>query len=152
MRGYTHTYTRNNPDISQPSNHISHTSHTSNLTPQLTHPTHLTHTTHPNTQHPHTHTPHLTTVCHLLMLYANLFAISDKCAHSYYWLLHITYISVDGVWSEWKAWTTCSTTCGNGQKERSRSCNNPAPSLHGEKCKGVDTESTGCKVAKCPGK
>ncbi|XP_052223606.1 A disintegrin and metalloproteinase with thrombospondin motifs adt-1-like isoform X12 [Dreissena polymorpha] len=58
---------------------------------------------------------------------------------------------VDGVWSDWSAWTTCSVTCGKGYKSRDRNCQyltQNAP--HGRNCNGNGTEAEFCKLAICP--
>lgn len=52
-----------------------------------------------------------------------------------------------GGWSSWKAWTTCSLTCGNGIKTRQRACDNPKPHFGGLNCKGLEEESMLCKNA-----
>ncbi|XP_052788091.1 hemicentin-1-like [Mya arenaria] len=58
--------------------------------------------------------------------------------------------SVDGGWSNWSPWQQCSVECGNGFKERVRSCDNPAPSNQGLFCPGSDTERQACKLKECP--
>lgn len=58
---------------------------------------------------------------------------------------------MDGGWSVWGEWGTCSTTCGAGQSVRGRSCNNPAPAHGGQDCDGDTTQATNCQVADCPG-
>ena len=58
--------------------------------------------------------------------------------------------AVDGVWSAWGAYGTCSnskdgkTQCS---KQRYRYCNNPAKSGGGKDCEGSSTEKTACKAA-----
>ena len=37
------------------------------------------------------------------------------------------------MWGEWGNWTTCSETCGEGTKSRTRKCDNPKPSGGGNK-------------------
>jgi len=56
---------------------------------------------------------------------------------------------VDGKWSDWGAWSTCSngkdgkTQCS---KYRYRYCNNPAKSNGGKDCEGSSTEKEACKA------
>lgn len=58
-------------------------------------------------------------------------------------------LHVDGGWSEWSQWTTCSRTCGNGRRKRKRECNNPKPHT-GRFCQGKMVESELCNLGKCP--
>ncbi|KAJ7389347.1 hypothetical protein OS493_032204 [Desmophyllum pertusum] len=58
--------------------------------------------------------------------------------------------SIDGGWSSWSTWTTCSQSCGRGFQERSRSCTHPAPSNGGKTCQGAARESHGCNTQSCP--
>ncbi|CAG2214168.1 HMCN [Mytilus edulis] len=57
---------------------------------------------------------------------------------------------VDGNWGTWSIFGPCSVTCGEGVQERTRSCNDPAPSLNGKPCDGEDTNSISCNRAECP--
>ena len=59
---------------------------------------------------------------------------------------------VDGNWSAWESWSTCSKTCGNGSRIRVRLCNNPAPAHEGKDCEGEAKNSEVCFVRHCPGK
>ena len=58
--------------------------------------------------------------------------------------------AVDGKWSAWGAWSTCTnnkdgkTQCS---KQRYRYCNNPAKSGGGKDCEGSSTEKTACKAS-----
>lgn len=55
----------------------------------------------------------------------------------------------DGAWGAWTSWTTCSKTCEEGIKTRSRLCNNPVPSINGKYCAGNPYEVEPCKVSSC---
>ncbi|XP_066942937.1 hemicentin-1-like isoform X1 [Macrobrachium rosenbergii] len=57
---------------------------------------------------------------------------------------------VNGGWSSWSAWGSCTATCGGGQRRRFRSCDNPAPSQDGRACTGPDTDTEACNSHKCP--
>uniref|UniRef100_A0A8C0YEU0 Complement component C7 n=1 Tax=Cyprinus carpio carpio TaxID=630221 RepID=A0A8C0YEU0_CYPCA len=48
---------------------------------------------------------------------------------------------IEGVWSCWSAWSSCS----QGQKSRTRLCNNPAPRNGGRNCIGETVESKSCE-------
>lgn len=60
------------------------------------------------------------------------------------------YCSVDGGWSVWQTWGRCSVTCGNGVRNRARSCNNPVPQYGGNQCAGDATEIHFCHERSCP--
>ncbi|WAR30318.1 HMCN1-like protein [Mya arenaria] len=49
-------------------------------------------------------------------------------------------LHLDGAWSEWTVWGTCSHTCGSGVAQRSRSCENPPPANGGQNCLGPTTD------------
>lgn len=51
-----------------------------------------------------------------------------------------TTLGIDGSWSCWGAWSSCS----GGSMSRSRQCNNPAPNNGGMDCRGLPQESTQC--------
>ncbi|XP_035685697.1 SCO-spondin-like [Branchiostoma floridae] len=58
---------------------------------------------------------------------------------------------VDGGWSDWSPWSSCSVTCGNGTETRDRSCTNPAPAHGGADCVGPDQEAQDCDTGvPCP--
>ena len=56
---------------------------------------------------------------------------------------------VDGRWGDWGPWSTCTKSCGGGQEERTRRCNNPAPYGDGANCVGNNKETRDCNVEPC---
>ncbi|XP_062414768.1 complement component 7b isoform X1 [Pungitius pungitius] len=50
---------------------------------------------------------------------------------------------IHGSWSCWSSWGSCS----QGQRSRTRSCNNPAPSRGGQQCSGLQLEQKPCEDA-----
>ncbi|XP_044030060.1 complement component 7b isoform X4 [Siniperca chuatsi] len=48
---------------------------------------------------------------------------------------------IHGSWSCWSSWGSCS----GGQRSRTRSCNNPAPSRGGHHCSGLQVEQKPCE-------
>ncbi|CAB3990632.1 A disintegrin and metallo ase with thrombospondin motifs adt-1-like isoform X2, partial [Paramuricea clavata] len=56
---------------------------------------------------------------------------------------------VNGGWSTWSSWTSCSTTCNAGSQMRSRNCSNPVPKHGGKDCKGTNTMTKKCMVVPC---
>ncbi|KAH3881664.1 hypothetical protein DPMN_005591 [Dreissena polymorpha] len=57
---------------------------------------------------------------------------------------------VDGHWSDWTPWSSCSVTCATGNITRSRTCSNPAPANGGHQCYGLGEEWDACNLPKCP--
>lgn len=57
---------------------------------------------------------------------------------------------VDGVWINWSEWEDCSVSCGNGTRNRNRTC--VEPQYGGKPCEGPDLESEYCNLVECPGK
>lgn len=62
------------------------------------------------------------------------------------------FLTVDGGYSEWSDFTTCSAKCGGGAKTRTRSCTNPIPNYFGQNCSrfGVSIETLECNTQPCP--
>ncbi|XP_074654070.1 hemicentin-1-like [Tubulanus polymorphus] len=58
--------------------------------------------------------------------------------------------AVDGKWTDWTPWEECSKTCGNGERIRSRKCQNPPPSNGGQPCHGESVERVICNIKPCP--
>lgn len=61
---------------------------------------------------------------------------------------------VNGAYSPWSSWGTCSKSCLGGVRRRVRTCSNPPPSRGGRECRGLGSsvESQDCNVKSCPGK
>ncbi|XP_063777223.1 adhesion G protein-coupled receptor B1 isoform X4 [Pseudophryne corroboree] len=55
---------------------------------------------------------------------------------------------VHGSWDEWSPWSLCSSTCGRGYRERTRTCSQPL--FGGEDCKGPEKQTKFCNIALCP--
>jgi len=49
---------------------------------------------------------------------------------------------VDGYFTDWGEWANCSVTCGNGYRDRSRTCNQPQ--YGGNACAGSYNEVHVC--------
>eukprot|EP00105_Crassostrea_gigas_P008141 XP_011422609.1 PREDICTED: SCO-spondin [Crassostrea gigas] len=56
---------------------------------------------------------------------------------------------VDGGFTDWAAWSSCSKTCGGGTSERVRSCSQPTPAHGGKNCTGDSSESKDCNTQAC---
>ncbi len=54
---------------------------------------------------------------------------------------------VDGVLSEWSAWSTCSAVCGDGVQQAARTCQ--APRFGGNPCDGLLQDSRACRLRDC---
>uniref|UniRef100_H3DJM8 Adhesion G protein-coupled receptor B1 n=1 Tax=Tetraodon nigroviridis TaxID=99883 RepID=H3DJM8_TETNG len=55
---------------------------------------------------------------------------------------------VDGAWDEWTPWSLCSSTCGRGYRDRTRTCK--MPKNGGEPCRGPSRQTKFCNIAVCP--
>ncbi len=49
---------------------------------------------------------------------------------------------VNGGWSAWTSWSTCSKTCGSGSQTRTRTCRS--------QCSGSSSQSKACNTQACP--
>ena len=68
-------------------------------------------------------------------------------------ILNVIQILVDGKWSRWGEWGTCTVSCGRGSQTRTRACNNPAPQNGGKECDSDGSfaeETRPCKEKDCP--
>ena len=59
--------------------------------------------------------------------------------------------AVDGSWSIWGIWSSCSRTCGAGVKRRDRDCDDPQPQNGGDDCSGSDEQTQFCEESQCAG-
>ncbi|KAM6967523.1 adhesion G protein-coupled receptor B1 [Aplochiton taeniatus] len=55
---------------------------------------------------------------------------------------------VHGAWDEWSPWSLCSSTCGRGNRDRTRSCK--PPQFGGDPCLGPEKQNKFCNIAVCP--
>ena len=67
-------------------------------------------------------------------------------------LYTLRFITVNGAWSDWTDWSTCSQSCDPGTQTRSRTCDSPTPLYGGADCVGATSESQDCIIVQCPGK
>lgn len=60
-------------------------------------------------------------------------------------------LPIDGGYTRWTTWSTCSKTCGKGTQIRFRSCTDPPPNGGGRSCAilGKPTQTKKCKLAGC---
>ncbi|XP_006635755.3 adhesion G protein-coupled receptor B1 isoform X2 [Lepisosteus oculatus] len=55
---------------------------------------------------------------------------------------------VHGAWDEWSPWSLCSSTCGRGYRDRTRTCR--PPQYGGNPCDGPEKQTKFCNIAVCP--
>ncbi len=60
-------------------------------------------------------------------------------------------ITVDGKWSPWSLWSTCSRSCGVGARTRRRECTLPPAMFGGAECDGLSEKRQLCKMTDCEG-
>ena len=59
-------------------------------------------------------------------------------------------LKVDGGFSEWSNWTTCSVSCGSGFQLRYRNCTSPLPAHGGKSCESRNfTDVRTCLMGAC---
>ncbi|GFS14074.1 hemicentin-1, partial [Elysia marginata] len=51
---------------------------------------------------------------------------------------------VDGNWGFWQSWSSCSVTCGRGERQRERLCDNPPANYCGRSCQGRSNDVESC--------
>lgn len=76
---------------------------------------------------------------------------SQISSYSTFFIFFFCAYVVDGRWSDWDGWSTCSATCGGGIQNRSRTCTNPPPAYGGKDCLGANQELQSCNQNPCPG-
>uniref|UniRef100_A0A7M5UY58 Uncharacterized protein n=1 Tax=Clytia hemisphaerica TaxID=252671 RepID=A0A7M5UY58_9CNID len=57
---------------------------------------------------------------------------------------------VDGGWSSWSGFSSCTLSCGSGTQYRTRACDNPASQYGGKHCEGYEREEKSCNTNPCP--
>jgi hypothetical protein len=83
----------------------------------------------------------------------NIILLHNKTFWNIFLMIILTllrYILVDGGYSAWGKWDSCSVTCGGGTKKRSRTCTSPAPQFGGKDCQGVKSQTATCNKQECP--
>ncbi|XP_062847343.1 adhesion G protein-coupled receptor B1 [Trichomycterus rosablanca] len=60
----------------------------------------------------------------------------------------LTSETVHGAWDEWSPWSLCSSTCGRGYRDRTRTCK--PPQFGGDECAGPEKQTKFCNIAVCP--
>ena len=68
--------------------------------------------------------------------------------------INISYLTllVNGGWSGYGPWSSCSVTCGGGTQSKNRSCTKPSPANGGKDCSGRANETQECATDACPGR
>ncbi|XP_043796167.1 coadhesin-like, partial [Apis laboriosa] len=61
----------------------------------------------------------------------------------------INNCSINGMWSSWTIWSSCTSSCGIGTQLRNRMCNNPSPNGNGTSCFGSASEIRQCFTKPC---
>ena len=64
--------------------------------------------------------------------------------------INISYVKVNGGWSNWMPYTKCSKSCGSGSQVSTRTCDNPAPAHGGMECSGLAERTRECNTNPCP--
>ena len=63
----------------------------------------------------------------------------------------LLFLLSDGNWGHWQHWSTCSVTCGGGDRDRVRVCDDPPQSNGGLNCEGPDRQhDNNCNHFTCP--
>lgn len=59
----------------------------------------------------------------------------------------VSFVLGESGFTKWSEWTPCSTTCGQGEKQRNRMCKDGASA----ECAGESVETLPCPDKDCPG-
>ena len=54
-----------------------------------------------------------------------------------------------GHWGKWGSWGSCSVSCDEGMKSRTRTCDDPSPKNGGDDCPGASESKTTCVLKSC---
>ena len=83
------------------------------------------------------------------------FLLKTSPTPSFDFIYHLSIaviLPVAGNFSEWSDWGPCSSSCGTGTQNRTRTCTNPPPINNGSDCEGVRVEERLCNGSSCPGR
>jgi hypothetical protein len=58
-------------------------------------------------------------------------------SNKHYLSITLCSANVNGNYSDWGEWSSCSVTCGGGTRTRNRTCTNPIPQENGKNCSGL---------------
>ena len=64
-------------------------------------------------------------------------------------IIYSTAPVASGHWGHWSSWGTCSATCDNGTRVRTRKCDDPIPADSGKPCHGDDEQQKACIIRRC---
>lgn len=56
---------------------------------------------------------------------------------------------IDGHWGRWSAWGSCSASCGEGNRTRTRECDDPPNLNGGQYCQGGANHTEPCLIQSC---
>ena len=64
-------------------------------------------------------------------------------------MICVLVLTVNGDWSLWSEWGSCSVTCDVGIQRRDRSCSDPYPDKYGDHCFGESRDDRICMTTPC---
>lgn len=79
--------------------------------------------------------------------------LADQSLNRAFPVFSVVVKAVQGNYTEWSDWSDCSTSCGPGEKFRTRNCTNPPPAFGGMDCSfiGMDRDVQKCEKRPCAG-